>query len=66
MSTFYDEIGGEETITRIVARFYAGVATDEVLRPMYPEADLPILQISLPSLSPGELIEMGRMLAPLW
>ncbi len=40
MSTFYDEIGGEETITRIVARFYAGVATDEVLRPMYPEEDL--------------------------
>ncbi len=35
-----DEIGGEETITRIVARFYAGVAGDEVLRPMYPEEDL--------------------------
>lgn len=38
--SFYDEIGGEETIRRIVARFYAGVATDEVLRPMYPEEDL--------------------------
>lgn len=38
--SFYDEIGGEETITRIVARFYAGVATDPVLRPMYPEEDL--------------------------
>ena len=38
--SFYDEIGGEETITRIVARFYAGVAGDEVLRPMYPEEDL--------------------------
>ena len=38
--SFYDAIGGEAAITRIVARFYAGVATDELLRPMYPEADL--------------------------
>jgi hemoglobin len=38
--TFYDEIGGMETITAIVHRFYEGVATDEVLRPMYPEEDL--------------------------
>ncbi len=38
--TFYDEIGGLETLRRIVARFYEGVAQDEVLRPMYPEADL--------------------------
>ena len=40
MSTFYDEIGGYDTISRIVAVFYEGVAQDEVLRPMYPEADL--------------------------
>jgi hemoglobin len=40
MATFYDEIGGMETITAIVHRFYAGVAGDEVLRPMYPEEDL--------------------------
>ena len=39
MDTFYDEIGGD-TIARIVARFYEGVATDEVLRPLYPEDDL--------------------------
>jgi len=38
--TFYDEIGGEETITAIIARFYQGVAGDEFLRPMYPEEDL--------------------------
>lgn len=38
--TFYDEIGGEETFRRIVARFYQGVATDPVLRPLYPEEDL--------------------------
>ena len=40
MSTFYDDIGGSPTIRAIVKRFYAGVAEDEVLRPMYPEADL--------------------------
>jgi hemoglobin len=39
-ASFYDEIGGSPTIRRIVARFYAGVATDEVLRPLYPEEDL--------------------------
>lgn len=38
--TFYDEIGGHETFTRLVKRFYEGVATDPVLRPMYPEEDL--------------------------
>ncbi|WP_151081529.1 globin [Nocardioides cynanchi] len=40
MTTFYDEIGGEPTITAIVAAFYRGVAGDEVLRPLYPEEDL--------------------------
>jgi hemoglobin len=40
VTTFYDEIGGEETITAIVAAFYRGVAGDEVLRPLYPDEDL--------------------------
>lgn len=40
MTTFYDEIGGMETIRTIVDTFYAGVAQDEVLRPMYEEEDL--------------------------
>ncbi|HQR25744.1 MAG TPA: globin [Nocardioides sp.] len=40
MSTFYSEIGGLETIRTIVERFYEGVASDELLRPMYPEEDL--------------------------
>lgn len=38
--TFYEAIGGHETIRLIVDRFYEGVATDEVLRPLYPEQDL--------------------------
>ena len=40
VTTFYEEIGGEETIRAIVHRFYAGVAQDDLLRPMYPETDL--------------------------
>ena len=39
-TTFYDEIGGMETIRTIVATFYEQVARDEVLRPLYPEEDL--------------------------
>jgi len=38
--SFYEEIGGEPTIRAIVDRFYAGVAEDPLLRPMYPEEDL--------------------------
>jgi hemoglobin len=33
----YEAAGGEETFTRLVDRFYAGVAADPVLRPLYPE-----------------------------
>lgn len=38
--SFYDAVGGEATFRKIVGRFYAEVATDEVLRPLYPEEDL--------------------------
>ena len=40
MTTFYEEIGGEATITTIVHRFYEGVAQDDYLRALYPEQDL--------------------------
>jgi hemoglobin len=38
--SFYEEIGGHDTFVRLVDSFYRGVATDEVLKPMYPEEDL--------------------------
>ena len=38
--TPFDHMGGEAFFTTLVHRFYAGVATDPVLRPMYPEGDL--------------------------
>jgi hemoglobin len=38
--TFFAAVGGEETFRRLVDAFYAGVAADPVLRPLYPEDDL--------------------------
>ena len=38
--TFYEAVGGEPTFRKLVDEFYAGVATDPVLRPIYPEEDL--------------------------
>lgn len=32
---------------------------------MYPEADVPVLQISMPTLDPRTLFDIGRRLAPL-
>ena len=40
MSSFYEEIGGEAFFTDLVSQFYAQVAVDPILRPMYPEGDL--------------------------
>jgi hemoglobin len=38
--SLYAAIGGEETFRRLVDAFYAGVASDPVLRALYPEDDL--------------------------
>ena len=38
--TFYEAVGGEETFTRLVHRFYEEVAADPVLRAVYPAQDL--------------------------
>jgi hemoglobin len=39
-TTFYATIGGEPTFRKLVDEFYAGVATDPLLRPLYPDEDL--------------------------
>lgn len=38
--TPYERFGGHDFFAALVHDFYVGVATDEVLRPMYPEQDL--------------------------
>jgi hemoglobin len=40
VKTFYEEVGGEAFFSDLVSQFYAHVATDPILRPMYPESDL--------------------------
>ena len=40
MSSFHEEIGGEAFFADLTAQFYAQVAVDPILRPMYPESDL--------------------------
>ena len=38
--SFYEEVGGEAFFADLVSQFYAHVATDPVLRPMYPDSDM--------------------------
>ena len=38
--SFHAAVGGTATFARLVEEFYARVAEDDVLRPMYPESDL--------------------------
>jgi hemoglobin len=40
MSSFYEQVGGEEFFVDLVSQFYAHVATDPILRPMYPDSDM--------------------------
>ena len=39
-ATPFERFGGHEFFDLLVARFYAGVASDPALRSMYPDADL--------------------------
>lgn len=38
--TVYEAVGGQDAFRRLVAGFYARVAEDPLLRPLYPEEDL--------------------------
>jgi len=39
-ATFYDAVGGHQTFQRLIESFYARVAADEILRPLYPDEEL--------------------------
>ena len=38
--SFYERVGGQKTFNELVSHFYALVAVNPVLRPMYPDSDL--------------------------
>jgi hemoglobin len=42
--SFYDAVGGEDTFTRLVRRFYAEVESDPELRAVYPSKDLSLAE----------------------
>ena len=39
-TNYYELFGGEAFFADLVSQFYAHVATNEILRPMYPESDM--------------------------
>ncbi len=39
-TNYYEEFGGEPFFADLASQFYAHVATNEILRPMYPESDM--------------------------
>jgi hemoglobin len=46
-TSLYDRVGGMPFFEALVAGFYRRVATDDVLRPLYPEEDLAPAQLRL-------------------
>ena len=40
MSNFYEQVGGDAFFADLTSQFYAVVATEPILRPMYPEDDM--------------------------
>lgn len=40
MESFYERVGGSKVFADLVSQFYAQVAVDPILRPMYPESDM--------------------------
>lgn len=40
MTTLFELVGGSKWFADLVEHFYAGVASDPLLRPLYPEEDL--------------------------
>ena len=39
MKSFYERVGGSPVFADLVSQFYAQVAVDPILRPMYPDED---------------------------
>ena len=47
MQDFYERVGGQPVFEELTRTFYKGVATDPILKPMYPEEDLEPARVRL-------------------
>jgi hemoglobin len=47
LQDFYQRVGGEPVFEELTRTFYKGVATDPILKPMYPEEDLEPARVRL-------------------
>ena len=47
MQDFYQRVGGQPVFEELTRTFYKGVATDPILKPMYPEEDLEPARVRL-------------------
>ena len=47
MQDFYQRVGGEPVFEELTRTFYQAVATDPILKPMYPEEDLEPARVRL-------------------
>ena len=47
MQDFYQRVGGEPVFEELTRTFYKAVATDPILKPMYPEEDLEPARVRL-------------------
>jgi hemoglobin len=46
-TTMYERVGGDQFFVDLVDRFYDGVETDPLLRPLYPDEDLEAARLHL-------------------
>jgi hemoglobin len=47
LQDFYERVGGQPVFEELTRTFYKGVATDPILKPMYPEEDLEPARVRL-------------------
>jgi hemoglobin len=47
LQDFYQRVGGQPVFEELTRTFYKGVATDPILKPMYPEEDLEPARVRL-------------------
>jgi 4,5-DOPA dioxygenase extradiol len=65
ISAHWENAPTSVSATRTVPLYYDFWGAYVPLVEMYPQADVPVIQLSMPTLDPRELMDLGRKLAPL-